>query len=46
VPITSATWITVLERFASYPTASKELAAKSLKKLRETVESEKATTKR
>ena len=39
LPITSATWITVLERFASYPAATKELAAKSMKKLRQTVES-------
>ncbi|MCJ7560918.1 RnfABCDGE type electron transport complex subunit D [Candidatus Bathyarchaeota archaeon] len=38
LPITSATWITVLERFASYPAATKELAAKSMKKLRQTVE--------
>jgi len=39
LPIESATWVTVLERFASYPAATKELAAKSLKKLRQTVES-------
>jgi len=39
LPITSATWVTVLERFASYQAATKELAAKSMKKLRETVES-------
>ena len=39
LPIESATWVTVLERFASYPAATKELAAKSMKKLRQTVES-------
>ena len=39
LPIESATWVTVLERFASYPAATKELAAKSMKKLRRTVES-------
>jgi 4Fe-4S ferredoxin len=38
-PIKSATWITVLERFASYQAATKELAAKSRRNLRQTVES-------
>jgi 4Fe-4S ferredoxin len=33
-PIKSATWITFLERFASYQAAGKELAAKSRKNLR------------
>ena len=37
-PITSATWITVLERCASYQATTKELAAKSKRKLRQTVE--------
>jgi electron transport complex protein RnfD len=39
LPIESATWVTVLERFASSPAATKELAAKSMKKLRQTAES-------
>jgi electron transport complex protein RnfD len=39
LPIESATWVTVLERFASYKAAAKELAAKSKRKLRQTIES-------
>jgi 4Fe-4S ferredoxin len=38
-PITSATWITLLENFVSYKATSKELAAKSRKKLRTLIES-------
>lgn len=38
-PITSATWITLLEKFVSYKATSKELAAKSWKKLQTLVES-------
>jgi len=37
-PIISATWITLLENFVSYKAASKELAAKSWKKVRILVE--------
>jgi 4Fe-4S ferredoxin len=38
-PITSALWTTLLERFASYETAMKELAAKSRKRLKTTINS-------
>ena len=38
-PITSALWTTLLERFASYETAMKELAAKSRKRLKTTIDS-------